>query len=82
MALLPAWGGDPFTVAVATDPAETPSPAAVLDAIARAKVKPAGFRVIHTFYNAPWEVWQSQRTTWADIEAAGSWSELQSTFPD
>jgi hypothetical protein len=72
--------GSPWQIGVSTVEAETSSPANVLAAITASHAKPAGFRVIHTYYSAPWDLLETRYPTWADIEAAGSWQRIEGTF--
>lgn len=71
---------DPLTLRISTTPEETPSPAAVLDAILRTGAKPAGVLIVHTFYAIPWDLLESRYPTWAAIETtATTWSRVEST---
>jgi hypothetical protein len=49
----------------------------IVDEIVRSGAKPAGVIVHHIFYGLVWSDLESQRPTWTDVEAAGSWSVLE-----
>jgi hypothetical protein len=71
--------GDPWRIGISTTPSETPSGAAVVEAVLRSGAKPAGVLIVHTFYSASWALLEATYPSWADIEEAGSWQRLEST---
>lgn len=77
----PNYGGNAWHLEVKTLTPETPggAPDPVLVAIAAARVKPAGVLIVHTTWAASWDGLAAARATWADWEAAGSWTELEQT---
>lgn len=78
--VIPHFGGNHLVIGVATVPEETPSPEAVLEAIARAEAAPAGKRIEHTYYAPPWDLIEAAVDTWDGVEALGSWSRVESTI--
>lgn len=73
-------GIDPGTVwdiTIVTRTAETPDPDAVLGAVLRKGVKPAGAVLYHTPYQATWDQVEAILPTWADWEAAGTWTTIE-----
>lgn len=67
--------GGPFDVMVVTVSSETPSSAAVLDAIVRRGAKPAGVVLHHRDYESSWDaIATNLGTTWADV--AGPWNRI------
>jgi hypothetical protein len=72
------FGGDQWRIEVRTRVSQTPDPAAVLDAIARARVKPAGTEIVLTGYEASWEVLEAQRPTWAEWDG-NTWTTIEET---
>lgn len=72
-----------WDVAVITRTSETPDPGAVLDAIVRAGVKPAGVVLWHRPYLAPWAVLEARRPTWElweeDAQGRVTWARLEET---
>lgn len=75
------WEGDPFAMSVATVEAETPDPAAVIAAVVAAGAKPAGVRLVHTYYASTWDVQESKLASWDAREAEGSWQRIQAVQP-
>lgn len=73
------YAGDQWALAVITRFTETPDAAAVADAIAAQRAKPAGFTIEIVAYSTTWAVLEANRPTWADWEAAGSWAVLEET---
>ena len=71
-------GGDPWRVEIRTRVSETPvSSAEVIAAVVRAQAKPAGVELVHTPYEAAWSDIEAVNPTWADVEAQGSWTEIE-----
>lgn len=73
-----AGGIEPGTVwdiTVVTRVSETPDPDAVLGAILRKGVKPAGVVLWHAVYEATWDQQEAVYPTWAERDAA-TWDEL------
>lgn len=71
--------GTPWDLTIVTRASETPDPAAVIGAVLRKGVKPAGV-VLHTrTYEASWDTLEAARPTWEDWERAGSWTALEET---
>jgi hypothetical protein len=68
--------GDVWDVTVVTRVAETPDPDAVLGAILRKGVKPAGVVLHHTAYTSTWDLLEAKFPTWADIETA-TWAQIE-----
>lgn len=68
--------GTPWDVTVVTRLTETPDVNAVLGAILRKGVKPAGVTLWHKAYEATWDTWEAVFPTWADWDAA-TWEQLQ-----
>lgn len=68
-----------FDVLLRTRGTETPDPAAVLTAVISKNAKPAGVRLYHRTYDASWTTLEAQVPTWAQVEARGSWDNLQET---
>jgi hypothetical protein len=72
-----ASAGTPWDITIVTRASETPDPSAVLNAVLRKGVKPAG-AVLHTrTFSSSWDTLAAVRPTWADWEAAGSWTALE-----
>lgn len=70
----------PWQITVSTTPEETPGGSqSVLDAIETARVRPAGTQIVYSSYAASWDLIETRYPTWADIEAAGRWSVIEST---
>lgn len=69
--------GTPWDITIVTRTAETPDASAVLAAVLRKGVKPAGAVLWHTVYQATWDQIEAILPTWADWEAAGSWSAIE-----
>jgi hypothetical protein len=68
--------GGPWDVAIVTRGSETPDPLAVLGAVIRKGVKPAGVQLwTHTF-EASWAAVEAQFPTWADWNAA-TWQQIE-----
>lgn len=73
-----AGGIEPGTVwdiTVVTRVSETPDPDAVLGAILRKGVKPAGAVLWHAVYEATWDQQEAAYPTW-DLRDAATWDEL------
>ena len=68
-----------WDVLIVTRPSETPDVQAVLDTVVAKGAKPAGVELHHEAYSASWATLETQRPTWADWEAAGSWQNLEET---
>lgn len=78
---IPASGGGTqpggvWDVTVVTRVAETPDVSAVLGAIERKGVKPAGVVLHHTAYTSTWDLLEARFPTWADIETA-TWAQIE-----
>lgn len=71
------YGGDPWTIAIRTRTSETPDLAAVLTACQSAK--PAGFELVNDAFSTSWDTLEGAYPTWADWEAAGSWTAIEET---
>jgi hypothetical protein len=69
--------GTPWDITIVTRASETPDPAAVIDAVLRKGVKPAGATLHTRTYESSWDTLEGVRPTWADWEAAGSWTALE-----
>lgn len=68
--------GTPWDVTVVTRATETPDVDAVLGAILRKGVKPAGVVLWHKAYEATWDTWEAVFPTWAEWDAA-TWDQMQ-----
>lgn len=72
-----------WDVAIITRSSETPDPDAVLDAIARAGVKPAGVVLHHKLFEASWDILEARRPTWElweeDAQGVVTWDRLADT---
>lgn len=76
----PNYQGNPFVLSVNVAPEVAPADLNdVLDAILEAGAKPAGFNLVIDTYAATWQQIETNRDTWAGVEAAGSWSALEAT---
>lgn len=75
--------GGPWDVVIMTRSSETPDPSAVLGAILRKGVKPAGVILRHLPFGASWDMLEAVRPTWALWEADTlgpvSWDRLADT---
>lgn len=69
--------GTVWDIAIVTLTAETPDPGAVLDAVLRKGVKPAGAVLYHASYQATWDQIEAIFPLWRDWEAAGNWDAIQ-----
>jgi hypothetical protein len=67
--------GDIWDIVIVTLDSETPDPGAVLGAVLRKGVKPAGVLLHHTTYEASWDQQEAVYPTWQDRDAA-TWAEL------
>lgn len=67
--------GDVWDLTVVTRVSETPDPGAVLGAILRKGVKPAGAVLHHAVYEATWDQQEAVYPTWDDRDAA-TWDQL------
>lgn len=68
-----AGGLEPGTIwdiTIVTRIGETPDPEAVLGAVLRTGVKPAGVRLHHAVYEATWDQIEAVFPTWLELEAA------------
>lgn len=74
--------GGPWDLTVVTNGTETPSSAAVLDAIRRLDAKPAGVRLFHIVYAGTWSTFHSSYPTWSAIHARSTWGRLQEASLD
>lgn len=72
-----ASAGTPWDITIVTRASETPDPSAVLAAILRKGVKPAGVTLHNRSFSSSWDTLEAVRPTWADWEAAGSWTALE-----
>jgi hypothetical protein len=68
--------GTVWDVTVVTRSSETPDVNAVLGAILRKGVKPAGVVLWHKAYEATWDTWAAVYPTW-DLFDAATWTERQ-----
>lgn len=68
--------GTIWDVTIVTNAAETPDPAAVLGAVLRKGVKPAGVVLHTTTYGSSWDLLEAYYPTWADLELA-TWDEIE-----
>lgn len=76
-------GGSPvagtvWDITIVTRSSETPDPGAVLGAILRKGVKPAGTILHHAVYGATWDQVEATLPTWADWESR-TWDQLEQT---
>lgn len=74
----PHDGGGEWDVLVVTRTNETPSPAAVLQAIADKRAKPAGVLLHMRSYQASWDQLATSRPTWADWDGK-TWTQVEET---
>lgn len=65
-----------WDISIVTRSSETPDPGAVLDAIARKGVKPAGAVLHHGVYGATWDQVEAVYPLWSDWDGA-TWNELE-----
>lgn len=70
--------GTMWDITIVTRASETPDPDAVLGAVLRKGVKPAGAQLWTATYAASWDLVEALYPTWADWEAAG-WEKLEET---
>lgn len=68
--------GTVWDITIVTRTAETPDPGAVLGAVLRKGVKPAGAVLWHTPYQASWDTVEALLPTWADWEGA-TWDQIE-----
>lgn len=68
--------GGIWDITIVTRDSETPDPAAVLDAVLRKGVKPAGAVLHHAGYSASWSQIEAVFPTWADWNAA-TWAQIE-----
>lgn len=75
--------GTPWDVTIFTRTSETPDPTAVIAAVLRKRVKPAGVVLHQGFVEAPWDVIEAQRPIWdlweSDGQGAVSWDRFAET---
>lgn len=75
--------GGPWDVAIMTRSSETPDPAAVLAAVLRKGVKPAGVILHLVPFGASWDILEAVRPTWDlwEVDASGvvTWDRLADT---
>lgn len=75
--------GGPWDVVIMTRSSETPDPSAVLGAILRKGVKPAGVVLHHLPFGASWNMLEAHRPTWSlwevDDKGPVSWDRLADT---
>lgn len=75
--------GGPWDVAIMTRSSETPDPSAVIGAILRKGVKPAGVVLHSVSFGASWDMLESARPTWdlweADSLGVVTWDRLADT---
>lgn len=69
-------GGGVWDITVVTRTQETPDPGAVMGAILRKGVKPAGAVLYVADYGSTWDLIEAHYPTWADIDAA-TWDEME-----
>jgi len=69
--------GTVWDITIVTRTAETPDPDAVLGAVLRKGVKPAGAVLWHASYQATWDQIEAILPTWADWEDAGGWTAIE-----
>lgn len=69
----------PWDVTIITRASETSNPIAVLAAILRKGVKPAGVVLWTQSTEASWDTLEASRPTWTDWESAGGWTPLEET---
>lgn len=69
--------GTVWDITIVTRTAETPDPAAVLGAVLRKGVKPAGAVLWHTPYQATWDQIEAILPTWTDWEEVGTWTGIE-----
>lgn len=68
--------GGVWDITIVTRDSETPDPGAVLDAVLRKGVKPAGAVLHHASYGASWAQIEAVFPTWSDWNAA-TWAQIQ-----
>jgi hypothetical protein len=68
--------GGVWDITIITRSSETPDPGAVLDAVLRKGVKPAGAVLHHATYGASWAQIEAVYPTWADWNAA-TWAQIE-----
>lgn len=68
--------GSMWDITIVTRASETPDPAAVLGAVVRKGVKPAGAVLWTHTYAAGWDTVEAMYPTWTDWEAA-TWTEIE-----
>lgn len=68
--------GGPWDVTIVTRGSETPDPNAVLGAVVRKGVKPAGVRLWTHSFEASWAAVEAQFPTWADWDNA-TWQQIE-----
>ena len=68
--------GSVWDITIITRDSETPDPTAVLDAVLRKGVKPAGAVLHHASYSSSWAQIEAVFPTWADWNAA-TWSQIE-----
>lgn len=66
--------GSIWDITIVTRIGETPDPEAVLGAVLRTGVKPAGVRLHHAVYEATWDQVEAVFPTWLELESA-TWDE-------
>lgn len=66
-----------WDVLIITRPDETPDFADVLQAIVDKHAKPAGVVLYWEAYEATWDLIETDAPTWSDIEALGSWFNIE-----
>jgi hypothetical protein len=75
--------GGPWDVVIITRGSETPDPAAVLGAVLRKGVKPAGVVLRHRTVEASWNILEASRPPWAlwEVDSLGvvTWNRLAET---
>lgn len=72
-----ATSGTMWDILVVTRTSETNGD--VVAAVNDLGARPAGFIVYHDTYETSWAQLETSRPTWADIDAAGSWTALEET---
>lgn len=70
--------GTQWDVLIITRPEESPASSVIIDKIIREGAKPAGVVIYHLAYALVWSVIESTFSTWTQIEAFESWSDLES----
>lgn len=72
--------GDPWKIGLLTTEGETLDAGDVIAAVEEAHAKPAGYGLVHSYYQPAWDVIESSLPTWDVIEALGTWAKISSVM--